>query len=230
MYWKLMTGLGRTLFNSGSLLQVYLYILFKSVYQRCIFYSYFNLPSTLFSQFCIVSSMRSYIRNTTSHGQQLPVLLAGGLRRGTHAIHRSQLSINSSLPPHHPLFSACSTEKAISPLFLKRRQTAFWIQTPEYDQQKLLLSSSGNRGNTSVPCLFTFPTWQKRSESEDDTARTKWNSMKTQQWKQYHPYFKQLAPNRGSLTLGCQLFYFSGFLQQTTVAQVYFPNKTIIFI
>ena len=82
-----------------------------------------------------------------------------------------------------------------------------WILSME----NLLLSSSGKGGNTSAPCLFTFSTCQKRSKSEDHTAWLKQNSIKALQWKQYHPYFKQLAPNRGSLTLGCQLFHFSGF-------------------
>lgn len=48
---------------------------------------------------------------------------------------------------------------------------------------------------------------------------------KTQQWPQYHPYFKQLLPNRGSLTLGCQLFNFSGLRSKpnhSTAAQVLF--------
>lgn len=102
-----------------------------------------------------------------------------------------------------------------------------WIQTPERDQpKKLQLSSSGKEGDTSAPCLFTFPSCQKRSESEDYSTLPEWNSMKALRWKQYHPYFKQLAPNRGNLTLGCQLFHFSGFLQQTPAAQVYFSNRT----
>lgn len=40
-----------------------------------------------------------------------------------------------------------------------------------WSTEKLLLSSSGKEGNASVPCLFTFPACQKRSESEDYTAR-----------------------------------------------------------
>lgn len=99
--------------------------------------------------------------------------------------------------------------------------------------ENLLLSSSGKGGNTSAPCLFTFSTCQKRSKSEDHTAWLKQNSIKALQWKQYHPYFKQLAPNRGSLTLGCQLFHFSGFCSkplQLRCASWRKPLCSIVFL
>lgn len=144
-----------------------------------------------------------------------------------------QLSISSSLPRRHPLFSSAKKKRKE-----KRQEKAprhrcavlpqtLWVPTPERDQpEKLQLSSSGKEGDTSAPCLFTFPSCQKRSESEDYSTLPEWNSMKAPRWKQYHPYFKQLAPNRGNLTLGCQLFHFSGFPQQTPAAQVYFSNRT----
>lgn len=141
-------------------------------------------------------------------GQQPWVLLTGHREDN---ILQSQLSI-FLFSPHDPLFfclfyrkrhltapAQVTTDSSLKP--------ASWMWSTE----NLLLSSSVNRGNTSVPCLFTFSTCQKRSKSVDYSARPKKNSIRAVQWKQYHPYFKQLAPNRGNLTLGCQLFYFSGF-------------------
>lgn len=85
-----------------------------------------------------------------------------------------QLSISSFLSPHHPLKRTPRHRRSV--LLQTPR-----IQTPDCDQpKKLLLSSSGKEGDTSAPCLFTFPTCQKRSECEDYSALPEWNSMKAQ--------------------------------------------------
>lgn len=87
----------------------------------------------------------------------------------------------------------------------------FWIQTPEYDRRESCCSAPLVRADIHQCLVYLFfPTCQERSEKEDYTTQPEKNSINSQHWKQYHPYFKQLVPNRGSLTLGCQLFHFSG--------------------
>lgn len=135
-----------------------------------------------------------------------------------------QLSISSFLPHHHSWFASANKKKTMLGAPADTLNPDAWLWSAE----TLLLSSPGKEGDTSAPCLFTFPTSQKRSECEEYSTLPEWNSMKAPRWKQYHPYFKQLAPNRGNLTLGCQLFYFSGFQQQTPVAQVYSSNRTTV--
>lgn len=117
----------------------------------------------------------------------------------------SQLSIRFFLPSRHPLFSVRSAEKGTSTL---RYPDSF----SEFKHLNMI--------NCSAPLVkveifqrlvnLLFPTFQKRSESEDYTTQAEGNAIKSQHWKQYHPYFKQLVPSRGSLTLWCQLLHFSG--------------------
>lgn len=118
----------------------------------------------------------------------------------------SQLSIRffSSFPISFSLSAPQKKRHLDTPAQVSRQ--LFWIQTPEYDQ---LLSSSGKGRDTSVPCVFTFPTCQKRSEWEDYTQPKK-NSIKSQHWNNIIHILHSWYHNRGSLTLGCQLFYFSG--------------------
>lgn len=114
--------------------------------QKCVLKLHWNLNITLFFPVLKLPQRASRLKKNptwASHGQQPVVLLAAGNMPIHFKCCTVITAVNNlfSFTPSSIILCPFHRKKGILQLFLWRPQTAFWIQTPEYDQLKSCCSA-----------------------------------------------------------------------------------------